>query len=185
MDISGNRNILIAGLYSLVLIIAGTIGYMLIDDYSFVNALYMTVITVSTVGYGEVQELSDAGKIFTLVLILAGLGVLAYFITSISQNLFQNQLGFFYGVYNKRKGVSKMENHVIVVGYGRNGGQVVNELMALGSNLIVVDESHEIVINNMGQPVRFIEGDATQDEILIKADIKMAKSLITTLPNDA
>ncbi len=185
MDLKGSKKIVIAGLYSLLLIMIGTIGYMLIDDYSFVNALYMTVITVSTVGFGEVQELSDTGKIFTAILILAGLGVLAYFITSISQNLFQNQLNFFYGSYNRRKGKAKMEKHVIVVGYGRNGGQVVKELMNLGNNLIVIDESHEIVINNMGKPIRFIEGDATQDEILIKADIETAKSLISTLPNDA
>ena len=185
MDLKGSKKIVIAGLYSLLLIMIGTIGYMLIDDYSFVNALYMTVITVSTVGFGEVQELSDTGKIFTAILILAGLGVLAYFITSISQNLFQNQLNFFYGSYNRRKGKAKMEKHVIVVGYGRNGGQVVKELMNLGNNLIVIDESHEIVINNMGKPIRFIEGDATQDDILIKADIETAKSLISTLPNDA
>lgn len=184
MDIKGDKNILAAGLYSLLLIAFGTLGYMLIDDYSFVNALYMTVITVSTVGFGEVQELSEGGKLFTTILILAGLGVLAYFITSISQNLFQNQLGFFYGAY-KRKGKAKMKDHVVVVGYGRNGGQVVNELIGLGTPLIVVDESHEIVINNMGKPVRFIEGDATQDEVLLKADIKTALSLISTLPNDA
>jgi len=185
MDLKGNRNVILAGLYSLLLIIIGTMGYMLIDNYSFINAFYMTVITVSTVGFGEVQELSDGGKVFTAVLILGGLGVLAYFITQISQNLFQNQLGFFYGAYNKRKGKAKMENHVVVVGYGRNGDQVVNELIGLGNSLIVVDESHEIVINNMGKPIRFIEGDATQDEILIKADIKSAQALITTLPNDA
>lgn len=145
----------------------------------------MTVITVSTVGFGEVQPLSDAGKIFTAFLILSGLGIIAYFITTISQNLFQNQMSFFYGAYNKRKGKLKMENHVVVVGYGRNGGQVVNELIDLGNDLIVVDESHEIVINNMGKPVRFIEGDATQDEVLIKADIKTAQALIATLPSDA
>jgi len=185
MDLKGNRNVILAGFYSLLLIIIGTIGYMLIDNYSFINAFYMTVITVSTVGFGEVQELSDTGKVFTAILILGGLGVLAYFITQISQNLFQNQLSFFYGAYNKRKGKAKMEKHVVVVGYGRNGDQVVNELIGLGNNLIVVDESHEIVINNMGKPIRFIEGDATQDEILIKADIKSAQALITTLPNDA
>ncbi|MAE08367.1 MAG: potassium channel protein [Bacteroidetes bacterium] len=78
-----------------------------------------------------------------------------------------------------------MENHVIVVGYGRIGKQVVDELLNLGSKLIVVDENHELVINNMGMPVKFIEGDATNDEVLIKAGIKTAKSLISTLPNDA
>ena len=185
MDREGSNKLLLAGLSSLILLVIGTVGYMLIDDFSFVNALYMTVITVSTVGFGEVQLLSDSGKLFTSLLILGGLGVIGFFITTITQNLFQNQLSFFYGSYGRRKGKAKMENHVIVVGFGRNGGQVVSELMALGNSLIVVDESHEVVINNMGKPVRFIEGDATQDEILEKADIKSAVSLITTLPNDA
>lgn len=185
VELKGNRNLLFAGLYSFILILVGTFGYMLIDDYSFIDALYMTVITVSTVGFGEVHALSDGGKLFTSGLILGGLGVIAFFITSISQNLIQNQLSFFYGVYSKRKKNVKMENHVIVVGYGRNGGQVVDELIELGSDLIVVDTSHEIVINNMGKPIRFIEGNATEDEVLVKADIKAAKSLITTLPNDA
>ena len=78
-----------------------------------------------------------------------------------------------------------MENHVIVVGYGRNGKQVVKEMLTLGLKLVVVDQNHELVINNMGLPVRFIEGDATDDEVLIKAGIKSARSLISTLPNDA
>ncbi len=78
-----------------------------------------------------------------------------------------------------------MENHVVVVGYGRNGDQVVKELMAFGSNVVVIDENHEIVINNIGRPIRFIEGNATDDEVLIKGDVKTARALITTLPNDA
>ena len=78
-----------------------------------------------------------------------------------------------------------MEHHVVVVGYGRNGDQVVKELLQSHTNMVVVDTSHEIVINNIGRPIRFIEGDATDDEVLIKADIKKAKALITTLPNDA
>ena len=78
-----------------------------------------------------------------------------------------------------------MEKHVVVVGYGRNGDQVVKELLLQSSNVVVVDTNHEIVINNIEHPIRFIEGDATEDEVLIKADIKTARSLITTLPNDA
>ena len=78
-----------------------------------------------------------------------------------------------------------MENHVVVVGYGRNGDQVVKELITIGSNMVVIDQNHEIIINNLGKPLRFIEGDATDDEVLIKADVKTARSLITTLPNDA
>jgi len=185
LSYSSKREIVIAALLVLFIIIVGVIGYMLIDDYNFVSALYMTVITVSTVGFGEVEPLSDGGKLFTSGLILSSLVVLGYFVSVLTQNLFHSQLSFFYSGNNKIRRALKMENHVIVVGYGRNGRQVVEELTTMGSEVIVVDESHEIVINNMGKPVRFIEGDATVDEILIKANIKSAKSLITTLPNDA
>lgn len=185
MDNANKRNIILAGFYLIAMLTFGVVGFMIIDDYSFVNALYMTVITVSTVGFREAQPLSDTGKIFTAFLILGSLGVLTFFITSLTQNLFQRQLSFFYAGYNRRNKKNKMENHVVVVGYGRNGDQVVRELMTTGSNMVVIDQSHNIVINNMGRPIRFIEGDATDDEVLIKADVKTAKSLITTLPNDA
>lgn len=185
MNYSSKRDIFIAGVLLMIIIVIGIIGYMLIDDYSFVSALYMTVITISTVGFGEVEPLSDGGKLFTSGLILSSLVVLGYFLSTLTQNLVHSQMSFFYAGNKKIKGISKMENHVIVVGYGRNGKQVVEELMIMGTSVIVVDESHEIVINNMGKPVRFIEGDATDDEVLIKANIKSAKSLISTLPNDA
>ncbi len=185
MSYSSKREIIIAALLVLFIITVGVIGYMLIDDYNFISALYMTVITVSTVGFGEVEPLSDGGKLFTSGLILSSLVVLGYFVSVLTQNLFHSQLSFFYAGNNKIRRIHKMENHVIVVGYGRNGKQVVEELTSMGADVIVVDESHEIVINNMGSPVRFIEGDATDDEVLIKANIKTAKSLISTLPNDA
>ena len=185
MDKQGKRNLILAGIYLSAVFTTGVFGYMIIDGFSLINALYMTVITVSTVGFKEAQPLSDAGKLFTSFLILGSLGVLTYFITLLTQSLFQRQMSFFYPGYNKRKRKSKMENHVVVVGYGRNGDQVVKELMTFGSNVVVIDDNHEIVINNMGMPIRIIEGNATDDEVLIKADIKTAKSLITTLPNDA
>lgn len=163
----------------------GIVGFMIIDDFSFINALYMTIITVSTVGFREAQPLSDSGKIFVAFLILGSLGVLTYFITTLTQNLFQRQLSFFYAGNNRKSTKNKMENHIVVVGYGRNGDQVVKELLIHKSSIVVIDTSHEIVINNMGRPMRFIEGDATDDEVLIKADIKTARALITTLPNDA
>lgn len=181
----GRREVIIAGLLLLFVIIVGVVGYMNINDFSFVDALYMTVITVSTVGFGEVHQLTEGGKIFTSILILASLVVLGYFISTLTQKLVHSQLSFFYARNNRRNKLKKMENHVIVVGYGRNGKQVVNELLAIGLKLIVVDQSHEIVINNMGRPVRFIEGDATNDDVLIKAGIKTARSLISTLPGDA
>ena len=158
---------------------------MQIDDFNFVDAVYMTIITVSTVGFGEVKHLSDGGKLFTSGLILASLIILGYAISILTQKLVHTQMSFFYSRNNKKRGLRKMENHVIVVGYGRNGKQVTSEMLSLGLKVVVVDENHELIINNMGKPVRFIEGDATEDEVLIKAGIKSARSLITTLPNDA
>jgi len=163
----------------------GVIGYMQIDNFNFVDALYMTVITVSTVGFGEVQQLSDAGKLFTSGLILSSLVVLGYAISVLTQKLIHTQLSFFYASNNKKRRSKKMEKHIIVVGYGRNGKQVIEELISRKLKVVVVDENHTIVINNMGMPATFIEGDATEDEVLIKAGIKSAISLITTLPNDA
>ncbi len=181
----GRNDITIAGMLLFLVILIGVIGYMHIDDFSFVDALYMTVITVSTVGFGEVHQLTQGGKLFTSALILASLVILGYFISTLTQNLVHSQISFFYSRNGNKNRFRKMENHVIVVGYGRNGKQVVNELLTLGLKLVVVDQNHELVINNMGRPVRFIEGDATNDDVLIKAGIKTAKSLISTLPNDA
>ena len=182
---NSSKQVIIAGLLVLLVIAVGVIGYMQIDDFHFVNALYMTVITVSTVGYGEVKELSDAGKLFTSGLILASLVVLGYTISVLTQKLIHSQLSFFYASNNKKRRTRKMENHIIVVGYGRNGKQVIDELVSRKMKVVVIDENHTIVINNMDMPVKFIEGDATEDEVLIKAGIKSARSLITTLPNDA
>lgn len=186
MDINNSsRQVIIAGLLLLLVIIVGIVGYINIDDLNFIDALYMTIITVSTVGYGEVTTLSDSGKLFTSGLILTSLVILGYTISVLTQKLIHSQLSFFYARNNKKRRLKNMENHVIVVGYGRNGKQVVNEMLSLNLKLVVVDQNHELVINNMGTPVRFIEGDATDDEVLIKAGIRSASSLITTLPNDA
>lgn len=179
-----NRQLIIAAFLLILVISIGVIGYINIDDYTFVDALYMTIITISTVGYGEVGELSDGGKLFTSGLILTSIIILGYTISILNQKLIHAQLSFFYA-NNRNRRFGKMENHTIVVGYGRNGKQVVNELLNLGSKLVVVDENHNLVISNMGKPVRFVEGDATNDEVLIKAGIKSANALISTLPNDA
>ena len=182
---SNRQDIIIAFSLLILIFVIGIEGYMQIDDFNFVDAVYMTIITVSTVGFGEVNNLSDGGKLFTSGLILASLIILGYAISILTQKLVHTQMSFFYSRNNKKRGVRKMENHVIIVGYGRNGKQVASEMLSLGLKLVVVDENHELIINNMGKPVRFIEGDATEDEVLIKAGIKSARSLITTLPNDA
>jgi voltage-gated potassium channel len=174
-----------AGIYLLIVLLIGVLGYVIIEDYEVIDAIYMTIITTTTVGFSEVKPLSDDGKIFTSVLIIASLGVVTYFLSQLTQNLFQTQLSLIFKGYTRKSKLKKMENHVIVCGYGRNGKQVVKELRSFNEPVVVIDQDHEIVINNIGQPVRFLEGDATSDEVLLKADIRTAKALITSLPNDA
>jgi len=174
-----------AGVYLVIVILIGVVGYTILENYSLVDAIYMTIITTSTVGFREVQPLSDAGKIFTAVLIISSIGILAYFLSQFTQSLLESQINFVFKGYSRKSKLKRMENHIIVCGYGRNGKQVVSELQSFGESVVVIDKSHEIVITNIGQQVRFMEGDATADEVLLKADIKTAKALITSLPNDA
>jgi voltage-gated potassium channel len=145
----------------------------------------MTVITVSTVGFGEIHKLSDGGKVFTIFLIIFSFTTYAYALTTLSTHFFEGQLQFFLTGY-KSKTIKKMQNHVIVCGYGRNGQQVVKELLAQGQPCIVVDSDPKVISGESeNNKSIFILGDSTQDETLEKANIKFAKSLITTLPMDA
>lgn len=178
-------NLYKAGIYLITVFLFGVLGFVVLEDYSWIDAVYMTVITTTTVGFSEVKPLSETGKIFTSILILSSLGIVTYFLSQLTQNLFQAQLSFIFKGYTRKSKLKKMENHIIVCGYGRNGKQVVKELRSFNEQVVVIDQDHDIVINNIGQPVRFIEGDATSDETLLKADIKTSKALITSLPNDA
>lgn len=185
MERFSSRTKILIGLGMLLsIIIIGVTGYMLIEGDSFLNALYMTVITVSTVGFGEVHKLSAGGKIFTMILIISSFTTYAYALTTISTHFFEGQLNFFLGI-NRTKSFSKMQNHVVICGYGRNGQQVAKELRAHNHQYVVVDQNHEVIVKNLDKTIGFVEGDSTQDEVLIKANIKSAKALITTLPIDA
>jgi voltage-gated potassium channel len=166
------------------IIVLGVSGYMIIEGDNFLNALYMTIITISTVGFGEIHKLTPPGKIFTMILIVSSFTTYAYALTTISTHFFERQLKFFLRGYGT-KSLKKMQNHVIICGYGRNGQQVAKELKAHHHAYVVIDQNHDVVIKNMDKSMVFIEGDSTHDDILIKANIKTARALITTLPIDA
>lgn len=124
MEISGNKPKLIFAILLLVILLSsGTAGFMIIESFTFLESIYMTIITISTVGYGEVHELSSAGKMFTAILILLSLGVLAYVASIITTQLFEGQLGYFLRGHKNKSRLKKMKNHVIICGYGRNGQQ--------------------------------------------------------------
>jgi len=167
-----------------VIILIGVFGYIGIEDFSLVDAFYMTIITLTTVGFGEVQPLNDDGKVFTAFLSFISLGFFAYSISVVTTYLVEGQLNYLVRGY-RTKNIKHMENHVIVVGFGRNGQQVIEELQAHHQPFVVVDQSHDVLQSYSGKPIRFIEGDATEDGVLVKAGVVKAISIITTLPNDA
>jgi voltage-gated potassium channel len=168
-----------------IIIFIGVSGYILIEQYSFIDALFMTIITVTTVGFREIRELSTEGKIFTILLIISSIIVFAYAISVLSTHFFEERLSLFIKGYNKKSGIKKMKNHVIVCGFGRNGKQSVSELMAYKIPFVVVDNKHDSILSTDEISFPFIEGDATEDEILIKAGVKTARALISSLPIDA
>lgn len=168
---------------SLVLIV-GVSGYHFIANYSWLDALYMTIITVTTVGFKEVGPMDTQTKVFTVVLIVSSVFIFAYAISVITEYVFsKNQLQLL-KTKRVKKMINTLSNHVIVCGYGRNGMQAVERLKAYKKPFVVVENDREIV-ERYEDEVLFVDGDANEDETLFKAGIERAHYLIVTLPDDA
>jgi voltage-gated potassium channel len=176
---------LAAGLI-LAVLFSGVIGYMVIENYQLVDAVFMTVITVATVGYEEVHKLDTSGKIFTSLLIFFSIGTFAYSISVITRYVIEGEFQTYFKHYRVDKEIQKLENHIIVCGYGRNGMQACSQLMSQDEKFVAI-EIHPEIISSMRDEdnILFIEGDATKDETLIDAGIAKAKALISALPDDA
>ncbi len=165
--------------------ITGIFGFILIDDYTFWEAFYMTIITLSTVGYGEVNTLSQGGRIFTSFLILFNLGVFAYAITIISNFIVEGDLRAFLKEYKMYKKVHEMEDHTIVCGYGKHGRQVCEELRQSNLPFVVIEINNDLLEEISDPSYRWLHGDATSDELLLEARIDRAKAVVVTYSEDA
>lgn len=180
------KKLYIAFIVIVALLSVGVLGYSLIEEYSFTEALYMTVITVSTVGYSEVSPLSDNGRYFTIFLIVSSFGTFAYAISAITTYVIDGSLVQYLHEYKSRRIVNEMKNHIVICGFGRNGKQAASEFEAHGQDFVVIENDPLIIEELRTQPkMKFLSGDATQDDLLLKAGIESAKAIITTLPNDA
>jgi voltage-gated potassium channel len=169
-----------------LIVIIGTSGFMLIERYSLLDSLYMTIITVATVGFKEIMPLTDAGKIFTIFLIITSMGTFLYSISVITTSIIDGEFRSYFKDFRVNSEIKKMENHVIVCGYGRNGKMAAEELSSHNHSFVVIEQNRTVITEaEENGKIFFIEGDSTRDEVLIKAGIKSAKSLITTLPIDA
>jgi voltage-gated potassium channel len=166
-------------------IVIGTGYFYYFENYKGVNALYMAVITISTVGFTEVQALSDGGKIFVVIYILLNLGIFAYTISNITSFIFEGGLRKVFKNYMVERDIEKLSEHVIVCGYGRNGKKVCEELRRSGLPYVVIEQSQEQVLALHDKHSFCIQGDATQDELLLQAGIQRAATVIITLPRDA
>jgi voltage-gated potassium channel len=163
----------------------GTFGYSLIEDWSLFESLYMTIITVATVGFKEIHELSHGGKIFTILLIIFGASSLAYTLGSLFQFMVEGQLRSIMGRKKLEKKISALTDHYIVCGYGRIGRLICREFAAKPASFIVIEEDTAICQQLEDSGYLYVHGDSTRDEILLQAGIRQAKGLITAVTSDS
>lgn len=181
---SGLRNIGLAILILITITLIGIAGYYFIENYSLLDAIYMTVITIATVGYEEVRPLNENGKIFTILLIVFSWGTFAYAISVVTSHFISLNLRDTFHRLKTISRIKKMKNHIIICGYGRNGQQTVNELLAYHQDFVVI-EQNKVLVDENKEKINIIQGDSTTDETLIEAGVQHARALITALPIDA
>jgi len=172
-------------LFFLLVITIGVIGYMNLSNDTFVNALYMTIITITTVGFGEVHPLSEEEKLFTIFLILMSIVMLGLITSVIAQYVASGELFDKIKFKKVQKKIQQLKEHTIVCGYGRNGKQAVIKLKKYNKPVVIIENDSSMISEIEEDNLLFIKGNATRDDILEKAGINYASNLITTLPSDA
>ncbi|TYA54737.1 potassium channel family protein [Formosa maritima] len=168
-----------------ILLAAGVIGFKVLSQLTWIDAFYMTVITITTVGFGEVQPLDQSSKIFTIFLILTSVVVVGYAISIITEYILsKNNLE---GLKQRKmqKKIDSLKNHIIICGYGRNGKQAATKLLAYEKPFVIIEKDKEVAEKFQSDLVPFVVGNANEDEILLQAGIDRASTLISALPNDA
>lgn len=181
-----NRLLGILGLISGVLLV-GTTGYHLIEGWGFLDSVFMTVITLSTVGYGETRPLGDGGRIFTICLILGGIGVMTYAFSTITSIIVEGQLSTAFKRRRMQKAIGKLSGHYIICGGGHAGGVIAGELKKVGRPFVVVEKHKPVAeefLQRMGEDILMVEGDATLDETLQKAGMERAAGVFAVLATD-
>jgi len=168
----------------ILLVFIGTIGYVALEGWPFLDALYMTVTTITTVGYMEVHALSSAGRIFTLLLIVSGVTVLFYTVGKIAQVMFEGQFQRYFGRMKVEKKIESMRDHYIICGYGRIGSLICKEFAAKPVPFVVVENKPDVILKLEEEHYPYLRGNATEDESLLKAGIKRAKGLISVVTSD-
>ena len=175
----------LALLVGLLLLAVGTGGYVILMHMGFLDALFMTVITLGSVGYGEVKPLNTAGEVFTIVLILVGLGTAAWLFSTIIETFVSEQTLLLLSRKRMARRVNALKNHYIVCGYGRIGQEIASGYTQNKVPYLVVEQEPDRLVMLRDADIPHVEGDAADDAVLIAAGIERAAALIAVTPTDA
>lgn len=179
------KRVIIGVVILLTVLLFGSLGYQIIEGWNFFDSFYMTVITLSTVGYQEVRPLTPSGRLFTIFLILSGLGFMFYVVGLIAQVVLEGQIRDILGRRRLEKKIEKLKNHYIICGFGRIGEVIARELSRNRVPIVIIDSrpQHAQLLDKLGYP--YIIGNATQEEVLLAAGLTRAQGLIATVTSDA
>ncbi len=182
-----NRNFHLTIIISLTIFVfaGGTVGFMIIEDWGFMDSFYMTVITIATVGFSEVHPLSHSGQMYTVFLIFTGVGFFAYVGSSLVQFTIDGRLKDMWGRRRLDKQISKLKNHYIICGYGRIGRMLLQQLMVKISDIVVVEQDPNLLSVMEEDGITYVFGSSTEEKSLLKAGIKNAKGLVAVLGEDS
>jgi voltage-gated potassium channel len=166
-------------------LLIGTVGYWLIEGWPLLDGFYMTVITITTIGFTEVHTLNRAGKIFTLFIIFTGIGMVGYALVAGTQLVIEGEINKILTRRRSMKAIEKLKDHFIICGYGRMGSFVCEQLHARGIPFVVVENKVEVQDKVVQAGHYLSPGDATGEEVLLAASIKTARGLVSVLDSDA
>jgi voltage-gated potassium channel len=178
-------NLLIAAVLLLILPVIGTAGYMIIEGWGFLDSLYMTVTTITTVGFREVQPLDDKGKVFTILLAIFGIGTIFYGFISLFQFVLEGELGMLLGVRRMKGRIEGLRDHYILCGFGRVGEEIAREFENRRLPYVVVESNEEAIERCRQRGYLLLTGDATSDTMLKDAGIEHARVLLAASDSDA
>ncbi len=180
------RNIVFAAVMLALVLSMGTAGYMILEEWNFLDSLYMTVITISTVGFSEVNPVSNQGRILTMTILISGLGVLGYVVGTLTRTLVEGQLLEVMGRKKLERQIQKLKDHYIICGYGRVGRIICEEIKkSKPTPLVVIDQDSTLTPQIEEDGYLYFLGDATREETLMKAGILSAKGIATALDSEA
>ncbi len=169
----------------LLTILVGVFGYHIVEGMSYFDSLYMTIITISTVGFHEVKDLSVAGRVITIIIISTGITIGAYTIGTILRMLIEGEFRKTFGRRKVEKTIQKIKDHYIICGYGRIGGLICMELQEHNKKVVVIENQPDAIVALETDKVVYLAADATQDESLINAGIMNARAIVTAVKSDA